>query len=131
MNELLVFGDLHKYLCKLGQIEVAIPGSSFALGDNRLGWRGKRRFATLHGDKKYQYLILHVDPENPESTKGKTIQKEIQEILKFDIKEMRSFSLKKHEVYIPLECIDSKKNFELLKCFIKKLYEVAYRKVER
>lgn len=39
--------------------------------------------------------------------------------------------MKKHEVYIPLECIDSKKNFELLKCFIKKLYGVAYRKVER
>jgi len=112
-------------------MEVAIPESSFAPGYNRLGWRGKRKFATLHGDKKYQYLILHVDPGNPESTKGKTIQKEIQEILKFDIKEMRSFSLKKHEVYIPLECIDSKKNFELLKCFIKKLYGVAYRKVER
>jgi len=131
MNELLIFGDIHKYLCKLGQVEVTIPGSSFALGYNRLGWRGKRRFATLHGDKKYQCLILHVDQGNPESTKGKTIQKEIQEILKFDIKEMRSFSLKKHEVYISLECIDSKKNFELLKCFIKKLYEVAYRKVER
>ncbi|MCM3053924.1 MULTISPECIES: hypothetical protein [Bacillaceae] len=108
MNELLVFGDLHKYLCKLGQMEVAIPESSFAPGYNRLGWRGKRKFATLHGDKKYQCLILHVDPGNPESKKGKIIQKEIQEILKFDIKEMRSFSLKKHEVYIPLELIQRK-----------------------
>lgn len=126
MNELLIFGDLHKYLCKIDQMVVTIPGRSFAIGYSCLTWSGKKRFATLHGDKKYFCIILHVDPGNSESTKGKTIQKEIQQLLKFDIKELRNFPLKQHEVYIPLEVMNTKENLELIKSFIKKQYDAIY-----
>ena len=85
------------------------------------------KFATLYGDKKYYCLILHVDPGNPESTRGKSDQKEVQKILKFEIKEMRNFLLKKHEVYVPFELIDSKEKMERLKVFIKNKYEMFFR----
>jgi hypothetical protein len=47
------------------------------------------------------------------------IQKEIQELLNFDIKKMRSFTLKKHEVLIPLKVINSKESIEILKDLFK------------
>ncbi|WP_223588938.1 hypothetical protein [Neobacillus bataviensis] len=52
------------------------------------------------------------------------IQKEIQELLHFEIKEMRSFALKKHEVFIPFEVIDTKEKIELLKDFVRKQYMI-------
>lgn len=96
-----------------------------SLGYKPLSFRvASKKFATLYGDKKYHCLILHVDPGNPESVKGKIVQEEIQEILKFGIKEMRNFQLKKHEVFIPFEVIDSKEKMERLKAFIEKQYEI-------
>lgn len=124
MNELLVFGELHKYMNSLGPMEYTLPAKSLSLGYKPISFRGAlKKFATLHGDKRYLCLILHVDPGNPESTKGKIVQKQIQKILNFDIKEMRSFQLKKHEVFIPFEVIDGKGKLELLKAFIKEQFE--------
>lgn len=128
MNELLVFGELHKYLNSLGPMVCTIAGKSLSLGYKPMTFRGaSKKFATLYGDKKYSCLILHVDPGNPDSTKGKEIQKEVQVILKFDIREMRKFVLKKHEVFIPFEVINSKEKMELLKVFIKQQYEHFHR----
>jgi hypothetical protein len=92
MNELLVLGELHKYLNSLGPMDCTIAAKSLSLGYRSISFRGaSTKFATLFGDKKYQCLILHVDPGNPESVKGKIAQREIKEVLKFDIKEMRNF----------------------------------------
>lgn len=96
MNELHVFAELHKYINSLGQIVYSLPAKSLSLEYTlRTFGRAPRKFANLNGEKKYHCLILHVDPGNPESTKGKIIQKEIQEILIFDIREMRNIQLKK------------------------------------
>ena len=121
MNELLVFGELHKYLNGLGPMVYNLAPKSLSVGYKPKFSYGhiNKKFATLYGDKKYQCLILHVDPGNPESIKGKMVQKEIQEILIFDIKEMRNFQLKKHEVYVPIEVIDSNEKMKVLKAFIK------------
>ncbi|UPM53651.1 hypothetical protein [Gottfriedia acidiceleris] len=86
-----------------------------------------KKFATLYGDKKYHCLIHHVDSGNPESTRGKPVQKEVQQILNFEIKEKRNFLLKKHEVYVPFEIIDSKEKMDLLKAFIKNKYGILFR----
>jgi hypothetical protein len=125
MNELLVLGELHKYLNGLGPMVCTLPAKSLSLGyrPNSFG-RPYKRFATLNGDKKYQCLILHVDPGNPESVKGKIVQKEIQEILKFNLNEMRNFQSKNHEVYVPFEIIDSKEKMKELKAFINTHYEI-------
>jgi hypothetical protein len=37
---------------------------------------------------------------------------------------MRTFQLKKHEVYVPFETIDSKEKMNALKAFIKKEYDI-------
>lgn len=66
-------------------------------------WGKTSKFVTLYGDKRYQCLILHVEAFNPESTKGKELQKEIQKIVGFKISEIRNSKLKNHEVYIPIE----------------------------
>ncbi|WML49104.1 hypothetical protein RCG23_03090 [Neobacillus sp. PS3-34] len=50
------------------------------------------------------------------------VQKQIQGILHFDIREMRTFPLKNNEVYVPFEVIDSKEKFQLLKEFIQEEY---------
>lgn len=129
MNELLVLGELHKYLNKLGPMVCTIAEKSLSLGYKPVTFKGaSKKFATLYGDKKYRCLILHVDPGNPESLMGKSIQKEIQEILKFEITEMRTFKLKKHEVFVPFEVVDSKEKMELLKSFILKQYEMFLEK---
>lgn len=124
MNELLVIGDLHKYINSLGPMRYTLAEKSLILGYKPISFRGSSsKFVTLHGAKSYRCVIIHVDPGNPESMKGKTIQKEIQDILIFNISEMRNIPLKKHEVYIPFEVIDSKEKMKLLKAFIKKHYE--------
>lgn len=96
MNELQVFSELHKFLNSLG----------------------------AYGEKRYNCLILHVDPGNQESIKGRMIQKEIQQLLHFDLQELRNFVLKKHEVFIPFEVIDTKEKIELLKDFVRKQYSI-------
>ncbi|MFC0474999.1 hypothetical protein ACFFHF_06890 [Robertmurraya beringensis] len=50
------------------------------------------------------------------------IQKEVQELLHFNIKELRGFVLKKHEVYIPFEVIDTKGKFVELKDFVRRQF---------
>ncbi|MEH7378881.1 hypothetical protein V7138_00145 [Bacillus sp. JJ1533] len=82
------------------------------------------KFATLYGEKRYSCLILHVDPGNKESLKGKEIQKGIQKLLDFEIEKMRSFALKKHEIYVPFEVINTKEKLELVKGFVREQYEV-------
>lgn len=109
MNDLHVFSELHKFINGLGPMDCTLAGKSLSLGYKPFSFRcDSKKLATLHGDKKYGCLILYVDPGNPKSNKGKMIQKEIQTILQFDIKELRSFPLKKHEVLIPFEVINSK-----------------------
>lgn len=123
MNELQVFSELHKFLNSLGAMEFTLAPKSLTLGYKPILFKGRMpKFATLYGEKRYNCLILHVDPGNQESIKGKMIQKEIQELLHFDIQEMRSFVLKKHEVFIPFEVIDTKEKIELLKDFVRKQY---------
>jgi len=125
MNELQVFSELHKFLNSLGSMEFALAPKSLTLGYKPIRFSGRMpKFVTLYGEKRYNCLILHVDPGNQDSKKGKMIQKEIQKLLHFDIKEMRSFVLKKHEVFIPFEVIDTKEKLELLKDFVRKQYAI-------
>ncbi|MGE7666645.1 hypothetical protein ACQKMN_13130 [Ureibacillus composti] len=125
MNELLVLGELHKFLNALGPMECTIAPKSLSLGYKPITLRGKsNKFATLYGDKKYRCLILHVDPGNPESEKGKLIQKEVQQLLSYDIKEMRNILLKKHEVFIPFEVVDSNEKMKLLKNFVIRQFDI-------
>lgn len=124
MNELQVFSELHKFLADVGPMGITLAPKSLTLGYSPRSFRGKvPKFATLYGEKRYNCLILHVDPGNKESTKGKIVQKEIQQLLHFEIREMRNFALKKHEVFIPFEVIDSKEKLELVKEFVRKQYE--------
>ncbi|MFE8700753.1 hypothetical protein ACFYKX_09015 [Cytobacillus sp. FJAT-54145] len=128
MNELQVFSELHKFLAGLGPMEINLAPKSLTLGYSPRSFRGKApKFATLYGEKRYNCLILHVDPGNKESTKGKIVQKEIQQLLHFNIIEMRNFSLKNHEVYIPFEVIDSKNRLELVKEFVRVQYNDVIR----
>lgn len=126
VNELQVFNELHKFINGLGPMEFTLAQKSLTLGYKPIRFGGKRnKFATLYGEKRYSCLILHVDPGNQESTKGKRIQKEIQQLLRFDIQELRGFNLKKHEVYIPLEVMNSKEKLELVKKIIRAQYVVV------
>lgn len=126
MNELLIVSELHKFINSLGVMEYTLAAKTLTLGYKpKHFWAASNKFATIMGDKKHRYLILHVEPGNPESTKGKTVQKEIQQLLNFDIREVRNFtSLKKHEVYVPFEVVDSNEKMKLLKAFIKKQFEI-------
>lgn len=129
MNDLQVFSELHKFLNALGPMEYTLAPKSLTLGYKpRFFGRRMSKFATLYGEKRYNCLILHVDPGNQESIKGQVIQKEIQQLLDFEIQEMRNFSLKKHEVYIPFESIDTKEKMEVIKDFVLKQYEIFIRK---
>lgn len=126
MNELLVLGELHKFLNSLGPMNCTLPSKSLSIGYTPISlWGQRTKFATLHGDKKYRCLILHVDPGNPESSKGKMVQKEIQQLFNFDIQEKRKIQLKKHEIYLPFEVIDSKEKMNSLKDFIQKQFEIV------
>ncbi|MDR7074052.1 hypothetical protein [Fictibacillus barbaricus] len=124
MNELLIFGELHKFLNSLGPMKCTIAPKSLSIGYKPLSLWGKTsKFATLYGDKRYECLILHVDPGKPDSTKGKEIQKEIQKLLNFDISELRSFKLKKHEAFVPLELLKTNEAINLVKNFVSLQYE--------
>lgn len=95
MNELQVFSELHKFLNGLGPMECTVAPKSLTLGYKPIRFSGRMpKFATLYGEKRYNCLIIHVEPGNQESIYGKIIQKEIQQLLHFDIQEMRSFALK-------------------------------------
>jgi hypothetical protein len=121
MNELQVFSELHKFLNGLDVMNCTLAPRSLTVGytPHRFGRRFSK-FATLYGEKRYNCLILHVDPGNPESTKGKMIQQEVQECLHFEIKDLRSFALKNHEVYIPFEVIDTIEKLAEVKEFVRK-----------
>lgn len=96
---------IHAYL-------IQIPGTEVfdhAKGPT-IGYKMKHqpyKFATLHGGKSYQSLVVHVDPGKPNSIVGKIKQEDIQKLLAFDINEIRKHSIKKHEVFIPLEKLDN------------------------
>lgn len=123
MNELQVFSELHKFLNGLGPMEYTLAPKSLTLGYKPVRFATKRqKFATLYGEKRYNCLILHVDQGNQESIKGKIIQKDIQQLLHFDIEEMRGIALKKNEVYIPFEVIKTKEIIEILKEFVREQY---------
>ena len=123
MNELQLISDLHKYINTLGAMEYTLAPKNLILGYKPINfWGGRPKFATLHGEKRYRCLILHVDPGNKNSAKGEMVQQQIQGILHFDIRVMRTFPLKSNEVYVPLEAIDSKENLQLLKGFIQEQY---------
>ncbi|MED4206181.1 hypothetical protein [Neobacillus mesonae] len=125
MNELQVFSELHKFLNSLGPMEFTLAPKSLTLGYKPIRFAGRRqKFATLYGEKRYNCLILHVDQGNQESKKGKMTQKEIQQLLYFDIQEIRGFALKKNEVYIPFEVIDTKEKIEDLKDFVQEQYMI-------
>ncbi|MCJ8008070.1 hypothetical protein ACFFF5_18050 [Lederbergia wuyishanensis] len=125
MNELQVFSELHKFLNGLGSMNYTLAPKSLTLGYKPFSFSGGMpKFATLYGEKRYNCLILHVDPGNQESLKGKMIQKDIQELFHFNIKDMRSFTLKKHEVYVPFEVIHNKDRMEQLKDFVRRQYEI-------
>jgi len=126
MNELQVLAELHKFLNSLGPMQISLPSKNFTIGYTpRTFWGQQIKFATVNGDKKYQCLTLHVDPGNPESTKGKTIQKEVHQLFQFDINELRTIKLKKHEIYIPFEVINSKEKMNILKDIIHKQFEIV------
>lgn len=128
-EQIKVFSELHKFLNNLGPMECTLAAKNLTMGYKpRHFGRAFSRFATLYGEKRYSCLILHVDPGNKESVKGKIIQKEIQVLLGYDIKEMRGFALKRHEVYIPFEVIGKKQRMEILKEFIRKQYEIFIKK---
>jgi hypothetical protein len=77
-------------------MEYSVAPKSLTLGYKPIRFlRNRYKFATLYGEKRYNCLIIHVEPGNKESINGKIIQKEIQQILHFDIQDIRSFAFKK------------------------------------
>jgi hypothetical protein len=124
MNELQVFSELHKFISGLDRMGMTLAAKSLTLGYKPILFgRSYSKFATLYGEKRYNCLILHVEPGNKDSVKGKMIQKEIQQLLHFDIAEMRSFALKKNEVFIPFEVIDTKDKLQHLKDFVSEQFK--------
>lgn len=107
---------IHSYLIQLPGTEI----TDHAKGPT-IGYRMKHqsnKFATLHGGKSYQSLVIHVDPGNPNSILGKIKQEDIQKLLAFDISEIRKHPLKKHEVFIPLEKLDNVQPLKSIKSLI-------------
>ncbi|TDL65036.1 hypothetical protein E2R56_24315 [Rhodococcus qingshengii] len=123
----LVAEQIHHYI-------ISLPNTSYddsAKSSPIIGYKRndqKYKFVTLHGGRSYQSLVLHVDPGNRNTTLGKEIQKEIQEILDFKISTIRSHILKSNEVYIPLEKIGS--STESIE-YINTLILYAYRRQEQ
>jgi hypothetical protein len=127
MNELNIFSELHKFINALGPMSSTLAAKSMVLGYRPISFRGASpKFATLHGEKRYSCLVLHVDPGNKESAKGKTLQKQIQDILHFDIRELRTFQLKNNDIYVPFEVVDTKQKLLLLKDFVQAQYSLLY-----
>jgi hypothetical protein len=122
----MVAEHIHHYI-------ISLPNTSYddsAKSSPIIGYKRneqKYKFATLHGGRPYESLILHVAPGKRNTTLGKEIQKEIQEILEFKISTIRTHILKSNEVYIPLEKIGSLT--ETIE-YINKLILYAYRRQE-
>lgn len=115
---------LHSYL--MGLPNVIVDDSAKALSIGYYVEGQKYKFATLVATS-YQSLVLHVNPGDRGTEKGKEIQEKIQGILKFDISSIRSHVLKSNEVYIPLEKLGSLNPVENIREFI----EYAYHKQDR
>ena len=111
---------IHSYFIQLQETEFDDSAKAPSIGYKRRNQ--KYKFATLHGGNSYQLLVLHVDPGNLRTTLGKEKQKEIQQVLSFDIGTIRNHTLKPHEVYIPLEKIDSINPLESIKDLINYAY---------
>lgn len=115
-TESSVADQIHQYLNQLINIEVNDNSKSPIIGYKRKDQRYK--FATLHGGKTYQSLVLHVDPGSRSTIRGKEVQIKIQEELAFDISVIRKHVLKSNEVYIPLEKLLSLNSMNTIKSHI-------------
>lgn len=83
---------IHRYLNALPNTKYYDSSKSPSIGYKNNSHRFK--FATLHGGGSYQSLVLHIEPGNRDTTLGKELQKEIQELLGFEISEIRNHCLK-------------------------------------
>ncbi|MFJ8065679.1 hypothetical protein ACIQYS_13695 [Psychrobacillus sp. NPDC096426] len=123
MNNLLAFNELHQYLMSF-QVRCTIAEKNLIIGYKPFTFLGiQPKFATLHGNKNYQCLILHVAPGDKKTDLGEQLQQHIEAKLAFDITELRKFKLKNNEVCIPLEVIDTKEKMKVLKEFIQHCFE--------
>ncbi|MFG6116049.1 hypothetical protein ACGTN9_12775 [Halobacillus sp. MO56] len=114
-------GHLHCAIIKLPGVEYDASAQGPTIGYRVSGQKFK--FATLHGGKAYQSLVLHMEPGNPDSNIGKVKQREVQKVLDFDILHCRSHLLKRHEVYIPFEKLDCLSAFASIQPFINEAME--------
>jgi len=108
--------NIHNYITQLVNTEHNDSSKSPIIGYKRKEFPYK--FATLHGGRSYQSLILHVDPGNRSTTRGKDFQKRIQSELAFDIVAIRKHVIKSNEVYIPLEMLLNENSIDTIKQFI-------------
>ncbi|MFJ5770287.1 hypothetical protein [Psychrobacillus sp. NPDC093180] len=123
MNNLIVFSELHQYFSNF-DMRLTIAEKNLIIGYKPFSYAGMQpKFATLHGSKNYQCLILHVAPGDKETDLGEQLQQQIQEQLAFDIAKLRKFKLKNNELYIPLEVVDTKEKMNILKEFILQCFE--------
>lgn len=99
----VVAENLHKRFIQLINVEFDESAKEPTIGYRVKNQRYK--FATLHGSRSYQSLILHVNPGKRNTAIGKELQKEIQNKLDFNISEIRNHVLKPNEVFIPLEIL--------------------------
>lgn len=129
-NKLLFFTEksiaqnIHNYITLLENIEFNDCSKSPIIGYKRK--KVPYKFATLHGGKSYQSLVLHVDPGNRCTTKGKELQKRIQNELAFNIEAIRKHVIKSNEVYIPLEKLLNENTIDTIKKFILYAYHREY-----
>ncbi|CAM5220695.1 hypothetical protein UACE39S_03126 [Ureibacillus acetophenoni] len=62
----------------------------------------------------------------PKTKENKVVKaKRVTRLFNFDILEMRKIQLKKHEIYIPFEVIDTKEKMNILKDVIQQLLKVV------
>lgn len=129
MNNLIPFNDLHQYLSSF-DITYTMAAKSLILSyqPRSFAYGVQPRFAALHGAKSYQCLILYVAPKNNTSTLGVEMQKKVEELLFFNLKEMRRFKVKNNEVVIPLEVIDTKEKLNSVKEVIAQVYRIRTKK---
>ncbi|MED4689670.1 hypothetical protein [Peribacillus frigoritolerans] len=116
---------IHNYLIQFKDVDFNDNARTPIIGYKRRNQRYK--FATLHGGNSYQSLVLHVDPGTRVTTVGKIKQKEIQELLLFNISKIRGHEFKTNEVYLPLEKFDDLDSIGK----IKSLIHFAYFKQEK
>lgn len=111
---------IHNYLIQLQDVDFNDNARTPIIGYKRRNQRYK--FATLHGGNFYQSLVLHVDPGTRFTTVGKIKQKEIQELLLFNISKIRGHKIKTNEVYLPLEKFGTLDSVEEIKSLIQFAY---------